>query len=162
MHSMTLCWAFVVLVYVGASQRIPLSALSRNPHKGPEREISRETGNGQVKEGPKEDRKSWLTKESRSRQSGDESRAEKREQKSERRLRPVDLQRPGWPTRENKSALLVALWEFSLKYTLTLAHRMHKKCHKLLPFLRLELTQVCVCLFVCSFLPPSRLCFAYL
>ena len=32
----TLCWAFVALVRVGASQRIPLSALARNPHKGPD------------------------------------------------------------------------------------------------------------------------------
>ena len=41
---MKLCWAFVVLVCVGASQRIPLSALARNPHKGPALEISHETG----------------------------------------------------------------------------------------------------------------------
>ena len=52
-----------------------------------------------------------------------------------------------------KSALLVALWEFSYEYTLELAHRMHKKCHKLLSFLRSELTQVRVCLFVLFFHP---------
>ena len=61
--------------------------------------------------------------------------------------------------REEMSALLVALWEFSLKFTLALAHRMHKKCHGI-SLLHLELTQVCVCIF--SFLPPSWLCFTYL
>ena len=35
----------------------------------------------------------------------------------------------GWPTREVKSALLVALWEFSLEYTLALAHR-NTECTK--------------------------------
>ena len=30
--------------------------------------------------------------------------------------------------------------KFSLEYTLALAHRMYKKCYKLLPFLCVELT----------------------
>ena len=63
--TVTLCLTFVKLVCVGASQRIPLSALARNPHKGPEREIFHETGSGQGKESPREDRESELTKESR-------------------------------------------------------------------------------------------------
>ena len=33
-----------ISVYVGATQKIPLSALARNTHKGPEREISFDTG----------------------------------------------------------------------------------------------------------------------
>ena len=76
-------------------------------------------------------RRKQLTKEIRRRQPGDENRAEKREeQKSERRLlRLVDLQRPSWPTREVKSTLLVVLWEFSLEYTLALAHR-NTECTK--------------------------------
>ena len=41
---------------VGASQRIPLSALAWNSYKGPEYEISHENGRG--KEGPREDRES--------------------------------------------------------------------------------------------------------
>ena len=47
----------------------------------------------------------------------------------------------------------------SLEYTLALAHRYtesYVKVSQTSPFLRLELTQVRVCLF--SFLPPSRLC----
>ena len=64
---------------------------------------------------------------------------------------------PDEPTREVESTFLVALWEFSLEYTLALAHRMHKKCHRLT---RLVLTaDPSPCLFVCSFLPPSRLHF---
>ena len=39
-QSVTLCWAFVVWVCVGASQRITLSILARNPLKGLVREIS--------------------------------------------------------------------------------------------------------------------------
>ena len=39
-------------VSVGASPRILLSVLARNPHKGLGREISLETGRGQGKEGP--------------------------------------------------------------------------------------------------------------
>ena len=43
-------------VGVGASQRIPLSTLARNPHKGPTREISLETRRGREKEDPKDSR----------------------------------------------------------------------------------------------------------
>ena len=45
-------WVASVSVGVGARQRIPLSALARNPHKGLAREISHETGRRQGKEGP--------------------------------------------------------------------------------------------------------------
>ena len=48
-------WPFVVLgVYVYASQRISLATLARNPHKGPNGEISHETGSGGGKEGQRE------------------------------------------------------------------------------------------------------------
>ena len=43
-HSVTPCWAFVVLVCVGAIQRIPLSALARNSHKGFAHVISHKSG----------------------------------------------------------------------------------------------------------------------
>ena len=46
-------WVAFVSVGVGASQRIPLSVLVRNPHKEPVREISHETGSGGGKEGPR-------------------------------------------------------------------------------------------------------------
>ena len=57
--------------------------------------------------------------------------------------------------REKMSALLVALWE----YTLALAHRMHKKCFRLPPLV--FVADPSLCLFVCSFLSLSRFCFAY-
>ena len=55
--------AFVSMVVgVGSSQRIPLSVLTRNPHKGLAREISHETGRGREKEGPRVKRRSQSTK----------------------------------------------------------------------------------------------------
>ena len=50
-----------ISICVGATQRITLSVLARNPHKGPERK----TRSGGGKECPREDRESQLTKESR-------------------------------------------------------------------------------------------------
>ena len=58
-------WVALVSVCVVATQRISLSVLARNPHKGPERE----TGSGGGKEGPRDDRESQLTKEGRREQS---------------------------------------------------------------------------------------------
>ena len=43
-------WVAFVSVGVGASQRIPLSVLTRNPHIGLAREISHETGRRWKKE----------------------------------------------------------------------------------------------------------------
>ena len=91
--SLLLCWEFVVLVCVGGSQRIPLSGLVQNPHKGPEREIC-----------------------ARNRKKAKEARSE---------------------------------------YTLALAHRIHSVTD--VSFLALG-ADPSPCLFVCSFLPPSRLC----
>ena len=45
-------WVESVSVGVGASQRIPLSVLARNPHKGLVREISHETERERGKNGP--------------------------------------------------------------------------------------------------------------
>ena len=45
-----------VWVWVSTSQKIPLSVLAQNPHKGFAREISHETGRRQGKEGPRENR----------------------------------------------------------------------------------------------------------
>ena len=74
------------------------------------------------------------SRQNRSVKRWESGREETGQQKSERRLlKPADLLMLSWPTREFKSALLVALWEFSLEYTLALAHRMHKKCHRLPP-----------------------------
>ena len=63
----------LISVCVGATQRISLPVLARNPHKRPERE----TGSGGRTEGPKEDRESQLTKESRREQSAWDSGQEK-------------------------------------------------------------------------------------
>ena len=54
-----------VSVCVVATQTISLSVLARNPHKRTEGEISRETGSGRGKEGPREDREGQLTKQDR-------------------------------------------------------------------------------------------------
>ena len=49
----TRCWAFVVWVYVSARQKIPLSVLAQNPHKGLAYEIPHVTGRGRGKEVPR-------------------------------------------------------------------------------------------------------------
>ena len=67
----SLCYVCVcVCVCVYAGQWISLSALSRNSHKGPNGEISRETGSGLGKKGSKENQ---LIKENGVRQSTTES-----------------------------------------------------------------------------------------
>ena len=113
---------------------------------------------GRGKEGPRDQSAGEVSQEkvaaetswqNRSVKRWESGREETSQQKSERRLlKPVDLQMPGWPTREFKSAFQVALWEFLLKYTLALAHRMHKKCHRLLLALGANPSP---CLFVCLF-----------
>ena len=103
-----------VSVCVDATQTISLSFLARNPHKGPEDEISCESESGGGKEGPREDRESswqrraeensWLEiavqRMTQPAEGGSEKmeveEEEESQQKSERwLLRPVDLQRPG-------------------------------------------------------------------
>ena len=144
-YSVTLCVA-PVPVCVDSSQRIPLSVLVRNPHKGFAREISQETGRTREgrsarpvdRRGKSRERQNCQQKgaaetsrQNRSVKRWESGREETSRQKSERRLlRPVDLQTPGWPTREFKSALLVALWEFSLEYTFVLAHK-NTECTKI-------------------------------
>ena len=132
---------------VFSSQRIPLSVLARNPHKGFVREISHETGSEGGKEGPREGHSQQKGAEEDSRQ----ERAVKR-----RSVRKWESGRE--ETSQQKSAWLVALWEFSLEYTLALAHRMHKTWHRLPPLaLGANLSPI-----VCSSFPlPSRLRFVY-
>ena len=87
----------------------PLSVLARNPHKGLVREISHETGRGWGKEGPRDSRQARAVKR---RGSTDQSRHQTSRQKSREadgRERPLKM--PGWPTRENEPAFLMALWE---------------------------------------------------
>ena len=163
-------WVASISLCVGASQRIPLSVLARNPHKGLVHEISHEIERMREGRSQRSVGRRGQSREGRSQQNGvDETSRQNRsvrrwesgieeasQQKSERRLLgPVDLQMSGWPTREDKSALLVALWGFSLEYTLALAHRMHKKCQKL-PSIALGANPSLI--VRSSFLPPSRLC----
>ena len=74
-------------VGVGASQRIPLSVLARNPHNGLAREISHGTGRGRGKEGPRAELWSWQNKS-----------VSRREQ-----VLGLWTQTPGWPMWEDKS-----------------------------------------------------------
>ena len=156
---MTRCLAFVVWVCVWVPVRESLCLFWCETYTKGLR--SRSPARPEVDEGrkvpEKTERVSWQR-----RQSGDESREEKREeQKSKRRLLGhVDLQMLGGPTREVKLALLVALWEFSLEYTLTLAHG-NTECTKSVTSTSSPLVlgaDPSPYLFVCSFLPPPRLC----
>ena len=77
-------WVAFVSVGLGASKRIPLSVLARNPHRGLAREISHETGRERWKEGPRgsqqkgaEETASWR-EQSREGQSRDKGRAKGR------------------------------------------------------------------------------------
>ena len=101
-------WVAFVSVGVGASQRIPLSVLARNPHKDLSRKISHEIGRERGKEGPKDRRQ-----ESSQEKVSQEMRAGKRgDQSTEARKVTAKTSSLTWPTREEKSALLVALCEF--------------------------------------------------
>ena len=136
------CWAFIVSVCVGASQRILLSVLARNPKKGPAHEISHEPGSGWRKESPWEYRRSESAEGSRRElsawYSSPEGGCEKMEAGQRRESTEVRkttakhlLTYRGRVNQRGKmSALQVALWEFSLEYTFALAHRM--QCHRLL------------------------------
>ena len=152
----TLCWAFVVLVCVDASQRIPLSALVRNPHKGPERETS---ASPEVDEGRKVPEKTERVSWQRRPEEGSQQKVPGEDcleiRVGYRGDQSTEVRKTTYRNRVNQrekmSALLVALWEFSLGYTFALAHRMHKNVTS--PFLRLELTQARAYSFVLFFHP---------
>ena len=132
-------WVATVSVCVRASQRIHLSVLARNPHKGLAREISHETGRTrkgrcqrsvgmreQSREGEHSQQKGAeeTSRQNRSVRRWESDREEISQQKSRRRLlESVDLQMPSWPTRKFKSASQTS------------------------PLLRLKLTQARDCLF---------------
>ena len=133
-RTVTRWWAFVVWVCVDATQRILLSVLARIQHKGPAREISHVTRRGN--EGPRVSRqetsvKKWTVSRSgqqrpvdRTGQSRHENRAERRPVNKSQKDSCKDLltYRCRVDLREKMSALLTALWEFSLEHTLALAH----------------------------------------
>ena len=130
------------------------------------------------KEGPREDRESsWQSREeetsrreiavqrmSQQKEAGkDGSRAEKRVNRSQKGD-CLDLltYRGQVNLREKMSALLSAFVEVSCKIHARDSLQMHRECTvSPTPFLALG-ADPSPCLFVCSFFPPSRLCFAYL
>ena len=157
--------------------RHSLSVLTWSLQKGPEGEITRETGSRGWKEGPREDREraSWQRKaEENSRfeiavqrmtQSA-EGGCEKTEVGQRRESTEVrkTTAKTYWPTEAgltNARRCQHCKWlvRISFEYTLTLAHRMHSVTD--FPFLVLGVDPS-PCLFVCSVPPPSQLCFAYL
>ena len=90
-HSIVKRWLAFVSIGVGGSQKIPLSDLVRNLHKGLAREIFHETGRWRRKEGPWNSRQERAIK-SRSVKTWEQSREETSQLKSERPLlRPADL-----------------------------------------------------------------------
>ena len=141
---MTRWVVFVSLcVGVGASQRIPLTVLAWNPHKGLAREISHETGRGRGKEVKRRRRTEKSTgecsqqksEEPTARMCGLRRRAGQRERMSQR----------SWGLRGNFA------WIHARG-----SSQNFREVSQTSPFLRLELTPVRICMF--SFLPPSRLC----
>ena len=111
---MTLCWPFIVLVCVCVcgGQRISLSALVWNSHKGLEGKISHKTGSGGGREVPeKTERVSWQ------RRAEENSRLEiavqRRTQSAERGSEKMESEQS-----RDESAFLVALCKFRAKYTI--------------------------------------------
>ena len=139
-------WEAFVSVGVGvvASQRIPLSVLVRNPHKGLALEISDETGRGWGMEGPRVGRiEKWTEEGSRQKRAGDRAcgvrcRVGQREKMS---------QHSWW------------LWGNFARIHARDSSQSARKVSQTSPFLSLELTQVRISLF--SFLQPSRLCMSF-
>ena len=99
-------WHLFLWVWVSANQKISLSVLARNPHKGLSREISHETGRGREKEGSRENR----TEESREKNC-QQKRVEQGSQQKNAGSRACG-HRGRVGQRERMSAFLMALWEF--------------------------------------------------
>ena len=143
---------FVVLgVCARADQRISLSALVRNPHKGPNGEIFRETGSGREKEGPREERESVDKGKQR-----ETSRQRKAEETSRREIAVQGKDGQQKASVKDELAFLEVFVEVSCKIHACDSLQMHGKCKVSL----VELTQVRVCSFV-LFLPPSQLYFVW-
>ena len=146
-------WHSFIWVWVCTSQRIPLSVLARNPHKGRAHEITYETGRrrGKARSQGRKQKKAV----NRTGQSAEGGSPQKRTLKRrEQELGPVDSEVGlanvrGWV---NVTDGCVGI---SLEYTLAIAHS-YTKVSQTSPFLRLELTQVRACLFFFS--STSRLC----
>ena len=121
-------------VGVGANQRIPLSVLVRNPYKRLAREISHETGRRRGKEGPRVKRRSQSAERGRTEKWTEQTNRQKSGEadgQERRLLKPVDSDAGLVNVRGWVSIPGDLVW-VSLEYTLAIAHRMLRKCHKLL------------------------------
>ena len=119
-------WHSFLLVWVRASQKIPLSVLARNTHKGLAREISYETGRRRGK-AKSQSSQQQSTEEGSQQKSGKAAVREGRWLSEE--LEPVDpeaglAKARGWV---NVPGGCVGI---SLRYTLAIAHRCTRKSHK--------------------------------
>ena len=115
-------WVVSVSVCVGASQRISLSFLARNPHKGPAREIFHETGSGRWKVAPREE-------DSQQKGAAETSRHER---SVKRRTQTAEGRAEKTVDRDESRAEKISqhcLW-FWESFCSSKAHRMHKKCHR--------------------------------
>ena len=137
---MTLCGHSLCWVCVCAGQRIPLSALVRNPNKGPELEISQVTGSRGGKEGPREDRESQPTEQDRRDQSAWDSSPGEGRSVREHSQRWVGITR----------GFVEVSRKIHARDSLQMHGKLHEKRYTDSPSLHLELTQVRVCSFVLS------------
>ena len=146
-------WHSFLWVWVSASQRIPLFVLARNPHKGPTRKISFETGRRQGKVrslGSQQKRAvngSWRKVMVRERGLLSE------------KLGPVDPE-AGLANVRGWVRIPGGCVGISLGYTLVIARctEIHRKLSQTSLFLRLELTQVHACFFLLFFHPLGCVC----
>ena len=139
-----------VWVWVNASQRIPLSVLVRNQHKGLAHEISHETGRRRGKARSKDSQQKKAVNWSRGKVTVRERRPLSEE------LGPVESE-AGLVNVRGWVSVPGGCVGISLEYTLAIAHRctrkLHKKCRKL-PTCSWSWPKS---VLVCSYLPPSRL-----
>ena len=152
-------WVAFVSVGVGASQRIPLSVLAWNPHKGLVHNISHETRRGWGREGPRDKvtEQSSEEKESVKRRKQDREvdwTNQPREQTSRQKSGEADGQeRPVtmlyWSMRENESAFLVLCGSFARAHA-RISSQNARKVSLTSAFLCLRLTQACDCLYFIS------------
>ena len=139
-----------VCLCVSTGQTISLSVLARNPNKGLELEISRQTRSGRGEEGSREDTGSI-----------DEGRRREAVDKDGRGERSA----LSWLSREwhhqQEPALFLAFVEVSRKIPVCDSLQMHRECKvpHTLSFLRLELTEVHVVRLF--FLPPPWMYFVW-
>ena len=144
--------AWCTWVWVSASQKIPLSVLARNTHKGIAREISHETGRRRGKP-----RSQSRTEQSRTEQGSQQERAVDRSLgkpmvRERRLLGPVE-QKAGLSNVRGWVSIPGDFVGISVEYTLAIAVRITESYSKLSQtslFVSLDRTQVRVCLFVCS------------